>query len=92
MLGVSLLVLTDQLAAFFGVEQKAGLLVTEVKPGGVIERAGIKAGDCITAVNGERVASFTELSLVISKANGQATFNIVRDRAAMSLKAPLDDK
>jgi len=92
MLGVSLLVLTDQLAAFFGVEQKAGLLVTEVKPGGVIERAGIKAGDCITAVNGEKVASFTELSLVISKANGQATFNIVRDRAAMSLKAPLDDK
>lgn len=92
MLGVSLLVLTDQLAAFFGVEQKAGLLVTEVKPGGIIERAGIKAGDCITAVNGEKVTSFTELSLLISKANGQATFHIVRDRADMSLKAPLADK
>ena len=92
MLGVSLLVLTDQLAMFFGVEQKTGLLVTEVKPGGIIERAGIKAGDCITAVNGEKVTSVTELSLVISKANKEATFSVVRDRSELSLKTLLGDK
>jgi len=92
MLGVSLIPLTDQLAVFFGLEQKTGLLVTDVKPGGIIERAGVKAGDCITAVNGEKVSSFTEVSLLISKTNGSATFSVVRDRAELSLKGNLEPK
>ncbi len=92
LLGVGLLPLTDQLAAFFGTKSTTGLLVTDVKPGGLVERAGLKAGDCITLVNDEKVASVTDLSLVISRARDQVVFTVTRDRSEISLKTSMNTK
>ncbi len=52
-LGVMAQPLTEQLAAFFGV--KDGVLVTQVTDASAAAKAGIKAGDVITAVNGKPV-------------------------------------
>ena len=52
-LGVVAQPLTDQLAAYFGV--KEGALVTQVTDASAAAKAGIKAGDVITAVNGKPV-------------------------------------
>ena len=86
--------LNAQLASYFGVSAGVGVLVTEVKSGGLVERAGIKAGDCITAVNGEKVASLQDLTREvgsISRAGDTAevTFLVVRDRTETALKAAL---
>ena len=89
---MGLLPLTDQLAAFFGTKSTTGLLVTDVKPGGLVERAGLKAGDCITLVNDEKVASVTDLSLVISRARDQVIFTVIRDRSEISLKTSMNVK
>ena len=54
-LGVQLMPLSDQLATYFGV--KDGVLVASVEADSPAARAGLKAGDVITAVNsrtGER--------------------------------------
>src|SRR6185503_8266360 len=54
-LGVSVDELTDQLASYFGA--KDGLLVTSVTEGSAASRAGLKAGDVITSINGRTVRS-----------------------------------
>ena len=54
-MGVSVVPLSDQLAAYFGV--KEGVLVSEVASGTPAATAGIQAGDVITAVNGRNVLS-----------------------------------
>ena len=92
LLGVGLIPLTDQLASYFGAKSKTGLLVTDVKPGGLVERAGLKAGDCIILVNDEKVASVTELSLAINRARDQVVFTVIRDRTEISLKTSMNTK
>ena len=52
-LGVIAQPVTDQLATYFGV--KEGVLVTQVTEGSAAAKAGIKAGDVITAVNAKPV-------------------------------------
>jgi C-terminal processing protease CtpA/Prc len=91
-LGVAVTPLSEQLAKFFNARGGAGLLVTEVEASSAAERAGLKAGDCITAVNGERVNSAAELQRLISRPGrdekevSEVTLTIVRDRNEQAIK------
>src|SRR5262252_9457287 len=58
-LGVTVDPLTDQLAQYFGA--KEGVLVTSVADGSPASRAGLKAGDVITSVDGQPVRSTEDL-------------------------------
>jgi serine protease Do len=53
--------LSGQLAEYFGVPDSEGVLVREVRSGTPAEKAGLKAGDVILRVNGERVRTLAEL-------------------------------
>lgn len=87
-LGLRAAPLTEQLAKFFNVN--GGVLVTEVRAGEAAERAGVKAGDCIMAVNGERVGSVADLNRLVDRASGQEpgelTLTLVRDRNEQTVK------
>ena len=60
-LGIDAEDLNGQLATFFGAPDGEGILVREVNPGSAAEKAGVKAGDVITSVNGERVRTVGDL-------------------------------
>lgn len=89
-LGVRVTELTEQLARFFNA--KDGVLVSEITAGGVSETAGIKAGDCITAVNGERVNTPSDLNRLVDRTSregkdgSEVTLTIVRDRSEQTIK------
>ena len=51
-LGVSIQPVTSDLATKFGLKEVRGVLVNSVAPGGPADKAGIRAGDIVTAVNG----------------------------------------
>jgi serine protease DegQ len=55
-LGIALRPLTPQLAEQYGIGTEAGVLVIDVLPGGPADDAEVRAGDVITAINGEPVA------------------------------------
>ena len=86
-IGVATAALTEQLGDYFGVSERKGLLVTSVSENSPAAKAGIKAGDVITEVDGERVAAAGELVRAINrKETGEVTLTVVRDRNRRSVK------
>ena len=65
-IGASVQTLTPELAEAMKLKgQLTGALVSEVTPKSPAEKAGIKTGDVITAVNGKKVSDARELRLMI---------------------------
>ena len=94
-LGVSVQELTDQLASYFGVSR--GVLITAVTDGSPASRAGLKAGDVITSVNGNRIESRDDLVRALRDAADrrqaeapEITIGIVRDRKESTVKATIE--
>lgn len=95
-LGIKTVPLTPQLAEFFGLTNIVGVLITEVEPRTLADRAGLKAGDCLLTLNGEPAPAATELNRVFNelftKANGQLTVKIVRDRKELELTVKAEEQ
>lgn len=89
-LGVGVQELTPELAEYFGV--KAGVLVTSVTKDSAGGKAGLKAGDVITTVNGASVDDAAELRRRLWKDEdaASATLEVVRDKKPMSVKVDLE--
>ena len=81
-IGVSTMELTKQLADYFGITGGRGVLVTSVSEDGPAAKAGVKAGDVITAVDGEPVDSPSDVARAINrKKDGDVTLTVIRNRS-----------
>lgn len=86
-IGVTTTQLTDQLADYFGVSRDGGVLVTSVTENSPAAKAGLKAGDVITEVDGEKIENAVELSRTISrKQDGDVTLTVTRERNRRTFK------
>ena len=86
-IGVSTMALTKQLADYFGIADGKGLLVTSVTDDGPAAKAGVRAGDVITAIDGEAVDSPGDISRVISrKKEGDVTLTVIRNKAQQTIR------
>lgn len=80
-IGATTIQLTKQLADYFGISDGKGVLVTSVTDDSPAAKAGLKAGDVITSVDGERVEAAGDLSRAINKKKeGDVTLTIIRDK------------
>jgi S1-C subfamily serine protease len=90
-LGVQLGELTPQLAEYFGVKD-GGVLVSSINSDSPAAKAGLKAGDVITSIDGDRVRNSDEL---IDELRGteasEVTIGIVRDKKESTVKVTLED-
>jgi membrane-associated protease RseP (regulator of RpoE activity) len=78
-IGVSTQSLTKQLAEYFGVQE--GVLISSVSEDSPAAKAGLKAGDVITAIDGEKVSSSGDITRALSKKEtGDVSLTVVRDR------------
>ena len=59
--------LTEELASFFNLKVKGGVLVAHVELGGVASRAGFQRGDVITSINGKTIKNVIQLESLIKK-------------------------
>jgi C-terminal processing protease CtpA/Prc len=88
-IGVSTTELTKQLADYFGVTGGKGVLVTAVTDDGPAAKAGLRAGDVITAVDGEAVDSSGDISRAINrKKDGDVTLTVIRNKSQQTLGRP----
>ena len=84
-IGVSTQTLTKQLADYFGAKD-GGVLITSVTDNSPAAKAGLKAGDVITAVDGEKVDSSGDVSRVINKKQeGEVSLTILRGHSTRTV-------
>jgi serine protease Do len=85
-LGVSVQSITPELAEYFGAKS-GGALVSSVAKESAAAKAGVKAGDVITSINGRRVEDSDDLIRELEDAKGETTIVVVRDKKEVTLKA-----
>ncbi len=89
-LGVELVQTTPELREFFGASREAGVLVGRVMKGSAAEKAGIRVGDLIVSVDGEKVRGADELVEALDDKDGQRVeLEVLRDRRTIKLEADI---
>jgi serine protease Do len=85
-LGIDAEDISGQLGSYFGVPEGEGILVREVNPGSAAEKAGVKAGDVITSLNGEKIHGLGELRSKLAGNDGKTVkLGVLRNKSAMTL-------
>ena len=88
-LGVSVQSLTPDLQEYFGAKN-GGALVSSVTKESAAAKAGVKAGDVITSINGKTVEDSDDLVRELDDLTGEVTIVLLRDKKEMTLKATLE--
>ncbi|HYK40588.1 MAG TPA: PDZ domain-containing protein [Candidatus Eremiobacteraceae bacterium] len=90
-LGIDAEDLNGQLGSYFGVPEGEGILVRSVNADSPAEKGGVKAGDVITTVNGERIRTASELREKLSDVEGGKTIKlgVLRNKSNVTLNIEL---
>ncbi len=94
LLGVSISDFSGETAKALGVDAREGALVQEVVPGSAAEKAGMKVGDVIVAVDGEAVSSASKLraTIGIKRQGDKIRLDVLRDGQRRKLVATLEER
>ncbi len=66
-LGISMNDVTPDNAKFFSLDQASGAIVAEVTPGSPAAKAGLKQGDVIVGLNGQKISNGSALQVAVSE-------------------------
>jgi serine protease Do len=93
-LGVSLGILDDKMAREFKLPDTSGALVEDVTPDSPADKAGIKNGDVIRKLDGQKVEGSEELTNTITSMKPGTTVNleVFRDGKPMNVKVTLGER
>ncbi|UVO51930.1 Do family serine endopeptidase [Sphingomonas sp. SUN019] len=88
-LGVGIQPLSDDIAAALGLPKNSGEIIGRVEPAGPAAKAGLRAGDVVTRVNGTPVTPDNTLSYLVANVapGGAAKLDLVRDGRPTSVTA-----
>jgi Do/DeqQ family serine protease len=93
-LGVNIVTVTPDVADNLGSKDLQGALVSQVVNGSAAEKAGIKAGDVITAINGGMIKSSAELRnrIGLMRVGENVDITLLRDGKTKHLTAIVQGK
>jgi serine protease Do len=80
-MGAQIQDVTPTLAKAFKLDSANGAVLTSIEPGTPAEKAGLQAGDVITAVNGEAISDSNSLRLRISRSAPGSPVRLTVQRA-----------
>ena len=90
-LGLAFQTLTPQIAAAIGLGEPKGALIAEVERGGAADKAGLRPGDVILAVDGQDVMHASELARLVARhqPGTEVTLSVYRDKKKSAVRATL---
>ena len=90
-LGIEYMEVGEQLAGYFKLSGKTGVLVTSVDADGPSAKAGVKAGDVILRLGADTIADGDDLRKAVSRAEGgtEVAITVQRDGRPVDLKLTL---
>ncbi len=92
-IGVTLESLNKQLGEYFGVKDGNGVLISEIQKDSPAEKAGLRAGDVITAIDGSPVDEVSEVREAVSdKKEGESMdLTILRDKREQKIAVQVEE-
>lgn len=92
-LGIKGTEMTAEMAKAFHVDVQRGAFVNEVLPQSAAAKAGIKAGDIITSVDGKAIANFAELRVKIGTTapGSDVKIGLLHDGKPLTVTVKLDN-
>jgi serine protease Do/serine protease DegQ len=92
-LGVTAQDLTPELSQAFGIKETQGAVIAQIATGSPAERAGLKAGDVITAVNGSAVNSTADVRNMIGllRVGAKVSVAVLRDGKPLTFTAVIEE-
>ncbi|HTK39090.1 MAG TPA: DegQ family serine endoprotease [Pyrinomonadaceae bacterium] len=93
MLGINIQNITEDAAKALELKDTEGVLVSNVRPGSAAEKAGLKRGDVIVAVNGEKIEDSNVLRNKVAgtQPGAEMKLTVLRDGSTEELTAKLDE-
>jgi Do/DeqQ family serine protease len=93
-LGIGVQRLTPELAEGLGLSATRGAVVSQVEPGSPGDRAGLRAGDVVTALDGKPIGDVNALrnQVAASQPGSSVSLAIVRDGKPMTVTARLVER
>jgi Do/DeqQ family serine protease len=93
-LGVSLYLVSPEIAQTYGLAETSGALVTAVAPGSSAEHAGVKAGDIITSINGAPMKGPGEVrnSIGMLRVGDKVDIGLLRDGKPQRMTALIAER
>lgn len=93
LLGVNIQNLTEDVAKSLELPDTKGVLVSNVRSGSSADKAGVKRGDIITAINGEKVEDGNALrnKVASTQPGTEIKLTVLRDGKEQELTATLDE-
>jgi serine protease Do len=90
--GLQVQTVDARVARYFGLEKAEGVIVSDVERNSPAERVGIKPGDIIAEVNGERVVNEEGILSLVSDARAGETLKlkILRDKKYLTIALTLE--
>jgi len=92
-LGVYIQALTKEFAEAYGVEEESGAVISDVIADSPAEKAGLKRGDVILTVNGEKIKNHQEFVSKIRQriVGDKVSLGIIRDRKKSTVQVTLGE-
>jgi serine protease Do len=90
-LGIEYMEIGEQLASYFKLSGKTGVLVSSVDADGPAAKAGMRAGDVILKLDAETIEDGDDLREAVAEAEGgnEVTVTVQRDGRPLDLKVTL---
>jgi len=92
-IGIGISDVTPDQAKFFKVKEATGAVVTQVESGTPGAKAGLKVGDVITKLDGEKLNDAGQLQVMVQQREPGTTveLNVVRDGKPMKVSVKLEE-
>ena len=92
-LGIQLQELTSKLATAFGMSNKKGAVIAKVEPDTAAEKAGLKSGDVIIAINNKTVNSVSDVrnKIGLLRIGEQVKVTVIRKNKTYNIYAIIAD-
>jgi serine protease DegS len=93
-LGIEAQTITPELAQALKLKETQGVIIAGVVPGGPAQKAGLRPGDILVSIDGEKIKDAHEALILISKRKPgtKVKLNILRDGKPMTLEATTTDR
>ena len=93
-IGWELQTVDARVARYFGLDRAEGVIVADVKRGSPADNGGLKAGDIITEINGEKIVNDDNVTgiLVDAHVGDVLKLRILRNGKTMSLSVTLEER